>query len=137
MNRWPIHGRGNISLFVEGRRFKIQSRFCLICLWENISFPLKKSKCKTSIAYFMVVVGTNFTFLLVVVKWLKSNHLTAYIYSFLLPFQRQPRLRLLNPLVKVVERASVVEWHPFSPFFWWLPRLPKKRVPFFPGSLSN
>ena len=42
--------------------------------------------------YSMVVVGTHLTFLLIVVQWLKANHLTAKIFRFLLPFQGQPRL---------------------------------------------
>ena len=44
---------------------------------------------------FMVVVGKHFTFLLIVVEWLKSNHLTAKTNQFLLPFQRQPSILVL------------------------------------------
>ena len=47
--------------------------------WDKIVVIHKSSD------LFMVVVGTHFTCLLIVVEWLKSSHLTAKVYFFCSP----------------------------------------------------
>ena len=56
----------------------------------------------------MGVVGKHFTFLLIVVEWLKSKHFTAKTHDFLLPFQRQARPGRLAawPLLADVQLAE-------------------------------
>ena len=66
----------------------------------------------------MVVVGTHATCLLIVVLWLKSNHLAATLLFLLLPFQRQPRQKCRGSKSQL--GAQFLRPH-VSFFFLWFP----------------